>query len=127
MKNEIDDIKNPAHYQISGLGDSMDIIIKVVNHNTDDIEKGIKLFNVLKYLFRFGHKDGIKDLKKAKNYLDMLIEREVNIENKPVCKTCQYYYDFEGVCVNGYSEHCADFVDEDDSCEAWELSKTQKS
>lgn len=82
MKNEIDDIKNPAHYQISGLGDSMDIIIKVVNHNTDDMEKGIKLFNVLKYLFRFGHKDGIKDLKKARNYLNMLIEREVNIENK---------------------------------------------
>ena len=75
MKNEIDDIKHPNHYQIDGLGDSMDIIIKVVNHNTDDIEKGIKLFNVLKYLFRFGHKDGIKDLKKARNYLDMLIGR----------------------------------------------------
>ena len=82
MNNKIDDIKNPAHYQISGLGDSMDIIIKVVNHNTDDMEKGIKLFNVLKYLFRFGRKDGIKDLKKARNYLDMLIEKEVNIENK---------------------------------------------
>ena len=39
MNNKIDDIKNPAHYQISGLGDSMDIIIKVVNHNTDDMEK----------------------------------------------------------------------------------------
>ena len=75
MNNKIDDIKNPAHYQISGLGDSMDIIIKIVKHDTDDSELGIYLFNTLKYLFRFGKKNGIEDLKKARNYLDMLIER----------------------------------------------------
>lgn len=75
MNNETDDIKNPTHYKIDGLGDSMDIIIKIVKHNTDDAELGIYLFNTLKYLFRFGKKNGIEDLKKARNYLDMLIER----------------------------------------------------
>lgn len=77
-----DNIKNPNHYQINGLGDSMNIITKIVKHNTSDMEEGIYLFNTLKYLFRFGKKNGIEDLRKAKNYLDMLIERYVEIEDK---------------------------------------------
>ena len=32
--------------------------------------------NVLKYLLRWKFKDGVKDLKKAKHYLEYLIERE---------------------------------------------------
>jgi len=32
--------------------------------------------NVIKYVSRYKHKDGIEDLKKAKVYLDWLIERE---------------------------------------------------
>lgn len=31
--------------------------------------------NVLKYLLRWKHKDGVKDLKKAKHYLEKMIER----------------------------------------------------
>jgi hypothetical protein len=34
--------------------------------------------NVLKYLLRWKHKDGVQDLKKAKHYLEYLIERELN-------------------------------------------------
>lgn len=34
--------------------------------------------NVLKYLLRWKFKDGVKDLKKAKHYLEYLIERNEN-------------------------------------------------
>ena len=34
--------------------------------------------NVLKYLLRWKFKDGLQDLKKARHYLDYLIEREEN-------------------------------------------------
>lgn len=34
--------------------------------------------NVLKYLLRWKHKDGVQDLKKAKHYLEYLIERNDN-------------------------------------------------
>lgn len=36
------------------------------------------------------------------------------------CDNCKWYAEFEGVCCNGNSEHCADFVNEDEPCEEWE-------
>ncbi len=37
------------------------------------------------------------------------------------CTTCEYYSGpFVSVCCNGESEHCADFVGEEDGCERWE-------
>ena len=36
------------------------------------------------------------------------------------CSTCRWYAEFEGVCCNGDSEHCADFRGLDDTCEKWE-------
>lgn len=32
--------------------------------------------NVIKYVCRYNHKNGIEDLKKARHYLDLLIELE---------------------------------------------------
>ena len=38
-----------------------------------------------------------------------------------VCKNCKWHSDdFTSACVNGESEHCADFVSENDGCEEWE-------
>lgn len=39
------------------------------------------------------------------------------------CKSCKWYAEFEGVCCNGDSEHCADFIDADKSCGEWEIAK----
>lgn len=36
------------------------------------------------------------------------------------CSNCKWYEPFVGVCFNGDSEHCADFVDADDVCPEWE-------
>jgi hypothetical protein len=41
--------------------------------------------------------------------------------NKTCC-TCKWRDDFGGVCFNVNSEFCADFTEEDDSCEEWEES-----
>lgn len=35
------------------------------------------------------------------------------------CATCDWYAEFEGVCVNYHSPHCADFRDADDGCRYW--------
>lgn len=40
--------------------------------------------------------------------------------SKRCCETCKWYEDFAGVCCNGDSEHCADFVDGSSLCEEWE-------
>ena len=39
------------------------------------------------------------------------------------CATCAWYEEFQGVCFNGDSPHCADFTDLDDVCEEWEGKK----
>ena len=36
------------------------------------------------------------------------------------CGNCGFYEDFSGVCFNGDSPNCADFMSTEDSCEAWE-------
>ena len=35
------------------------------------------------------------------------------------CVTCHWYEDYQGVCFNGDSPHCADFTDLEDCCEFW--------
>lgn len=39
------------------------------------------------------------------------------------CDTCDWYEDFQGVCFNGESEHCADFISGSHSCPCWEPKK----
>ena len=42
------------------------------------------------------------------------------MENSKSCATCRWYEDYQGVCFNGDSPHCADFTDQEDVCEEWE-------
>ena len=39
---------------------------------------------------------------------------------KQNCGSCAWYEDFQGVCFNGDSPHCADFTEPDATCPAWE-------
>ena len=39
------------------------------------------------------------------------------------CATCAWYEDYQGVCFNGDSPHCADFTGPEDVCEEWEGRK----
>lgn len=36
------------------------------------------------------------------------------------CATCVWYEDFQGMCFNGDSQHCADFTEPDQRCREWE-------
>lgn len=40
--------------------------------------------NVIKYVSRYKEKNGVEDLKKARHYIDMMIEFEQGAEEKPV-------------------------------------------
>lgn len=65
-------VSHPSHYQSeTGLE-----VIDVIEAFTSDL-KGIEATdtgNIIKYICRWKHKNGLQDLEKAKWYLDHLIE-----------------------------------------------------
>ena len=62
------EFENPKHYT-DGFGiQPLDYIIE----NEMDFLEG----NIIKYVSRYPHKGGVKDLRKAQVYLTWLIERE---------------------------------------------------
>lgn len=69
MKNENNDkINNPAHYTAGGI-ETLDYIkAKVKDYPSYAVG------NILKYVSRYEHNNGIEDLKKAQFYLNDLIE-----------------------------------------------------
>lgn len=69
MKNENNDkVNNPAHYTAGGI-ETLDYI-KAKIKDYPSYAAG----NILKYVSRYEHKNGIEDLKKAQFYLNDLIE-----------------------------------------------------
>ena len=65
----------PAHYDVKGLNQpTMDVIYSLVAHNAKDSIGGALLFSLYKYVFRYGKKDGVKDLRKALDFLTRLID-----------------------------------------------------
>ena len=73
-------VSHPAHYQSeNGLE-----VIDVIEAFTFDL-KGIEAFdvgNVLKYMCRWKNKNGLEDLKKARFYLDHLINYVETLEKE---------------------------------------------
>ena len=61
-------MSRPNHYE---NGTEIDVIEFCDVYNLDFTEG-----NIIKYIVRYKNKNGIKDLYKAKDYLDRLIERE---------------------------------------------------
>lgn len=43
------------------------------------------------------------------------------------CGSCRWHDDFSWVCCNGDSPYCADFTDDDDTCDQWEAMPLTKS
>ena len=63
----MDDISKPVHYNQGGI-EPIDYIVK----NKLSYCEG----NVVKYITRWRHKNGIQDLKKAKQYIDFIIDKD---------------------------------------------------
>lgn len=64
-----DNIKQPKHYTHNGI-EPIDYIMT----NKLDFCEG----NVVKYISRWKHKNGVEDLKKARQYIDFLIKDNTN-------------------------------------------------
>lgn len=64
-----DNVNHPAHYT-AGKFETIDIIEDTV----EDFESVLH-GNILKYVIRYRHKNGIEDLKKAQWYLNRLIAK----------------------------------------------------
>lgn len=65
-------VHHPDHYNI-GIE-----VIKYINSWEMDFLEG----NIIKYVTRYKNKNGVEDLKKAKQYLEWLIEREEKENDK---------------------------------------------
>lgn len=63
-----DNIKEPAHY----IANKIEPIDFIIENNLNFCEG-----NVIKYISRYKRKNGIEDLKKARQYIDFLIKKEV--------------------------------------------------
>lgn len=74
---------NPDHYKVGGI-ETIEILEAKLSH---DEFVGYLKGNVLKYITRASHKNGIEDLRKAYWYLDRLIGEcyeETPVEQAPV-------------------------------------------
>lgn len=68
----VDNVNSPKHYALEGLDiEAIDVIRSVLG---PDKFQGYCRGNVIKYLLRAEHKNGLEDLKKARVYLNWEIE-----------------------------------------------------
>ena len=71
------EFNTPKYYKLSDGSDSMDALAKILG---PEEFKGFLRGNALKYMIRYKQKGGIKDLKKAMDYINRLI---AIVEEKP--------------------------------------------
>lgn len=96
MVEETDDpVSHPNHYQ-SKTGLEVIDAIKAFTEDCEGIE-GYYTGNVIKYVCRWKKKNGLEDLKKARQYLDWLIEK---VEKKELPKNGRYSMK-ESDCCSG--------------------------
>lgn len=118
--NKPDMVSHPPHYQsVAGLE-----VIDVIKAFTEDL-KGIEATdtgNIIKYICRWKHKNGLEDLKKAKWYLEHLIrmvERKENMDVVGRNQRCKY-------AKIEYNEVVCTACDDDDFCIGYDICETYK-
>lgn len=72
VKKKEDIISNPNHYKLDGLDIEVKDVIKSALGTVGFL--GFYKGNIIKYMLRASKKNGLEDYKKAKQYLDWLIE-----------------------------------------------------
>lgn len=76
--NKPDNVNHPSHYNVGGI--EVYDVIKAYTKGLDG-PKAVPMGNVIKYILRWPNKNGLEDLKKARWYLNVLIE-EVEYNNE---------------------------------------------
>lgn len=71
-KKEIQ-VNHPSHYNTRSY-ECWDVFKEIAEQNNMSPAESALFFNVFKYVWRYKSKDGVKDLEKAKNYIDELIK-----------------------------------------------------
>lgn len=101
MTEKFDNVNNPNHYQLYPEYnlEAIDVINKLCSLNAQMLQDYQFSYyaQLLQYLFRFGRKNGLEDLKKAKFYLDRLIS---DIELRRAELKGQLCLDLKGDCVD---------------------------
>lgn len=95
VEEKNDPVSHPNHYQ-SKTGLEVIDAIKAFTEDCEGIE-GYYTGNIIKYVCRWKKKNGLEDLKKARQYLDWLIEK---VEKKEPPKNGRYSMD-ESDCCSG--------------------------
>ena len=75
--DNFDNVERPNHYQLNIKGNNIqviDIIDEVVKDYSS--KQAFRVANILKYVLRANKKNGLEDFKKAKKYIEMLLELE---------------------------------------------------
>lgn len=70
MKQTKDNVNRPAHYTYGNI----EVIDYIRDKLTKEQFEGYCMGNVMKYVSRYRHKNGVEDLKKARVYLNWAIE-----------------------------------------------------
>lgn len=112
VEEKNDPVSHPNHYQ-SKTGLEVIDAIKAFTEDCEGIE-GYYTGNVIKYVCRWKRKNGLEDLKKARQYLDWLIEK---VEKKEPPKNGRYSMD-ESDCCSG---ECKRKSKEDDCFVPWQI------
>lgn len=88
----IDNVNHPAHYKANSGMETIDVIESF----TEDLKgyEATNTGNIIKYICRWKHKNGLEDLKKAQWYLNRLIE---HVEREKM------YEERNGVCERARS------------------------
>lgn len=118
MEQTRDMVNHPYHY-ISETGLETIDVIEAFTCDLMGIE-ATDTGNILKYMCRWKHKNGLEDLKKAKWYLEHLIKHveKIEVENNEE-EVCKLYADNTIKEVVKYVDHA--------SGEAWESCGACKS
>tara|TARA_R110000765_G_scaffold241137_2_gene343367 strand:+ start:328 stop:558 length:231 start_codon:yes stop_codon:yes gene_type:complete len=74
IKPEFDVVQNPEHYNQDYDIECIDAIHASLGLGFGNYLQG----NIIKYIWRHKYKNGVEDLRKAKWYLDRLIEEETS-------------------------------------------------
>ena len=70
VRAQMDDVNHPPHYNASKI-ETIDMIESATEHGFEYYLQG----NIIKYMVRYRHKNGIQDLKKAQWYLNRAVEK----------------------------------------------------
>lgn len=73
-----DAVNHPSHYE-TGKFECIEVMTEAIGV---DAVKNFCLCNAFKYLYRCGRKNGLEDIKKAKWYIDRLIQMENENDNR---------------------------------------------